>query len=220
MDTQPKTAAGGLRRVKTNASHQKVLPRLQQKLINTLDQWLVKPTKTQNTEEVCQMEDVSEITDDSAFQSTSAQSQERQNAEIHTVSDTDEETQPLTPQDLEEDDPVSLVSKGSAETELVETLPADDGGSENEEIEICAASSEGPAKHNAKITDFFSGKSSSRPPTEEQDTDTDSPSPDDVKPDVKWLGTPISDLNRMPGCSRRLPPLKDVPAKHTVMIRV
>ncbi|KAG7228031.1 hypothetical protein INR49_005653 [Caranx melampygus] len=137
MDTQPKTGAGGLRRVKTNASHQKVGPRQQQKFRATLDQWLVKPRKTQNTEEVCQIEDVVEMTDDSAFQSTSAQSQDK-----HTVSDTDEETQPLTPQDLDEDEPVSPGSKGSAETEPIQTLPTSDGGLDKEEMEICAASSE------------------------------------------------------------------------------
>ncbi|KAG8008636.1 Poly(ADP-ribose) glycohydrolase, partial [Nibea albiflora] len=38
-------------------------------------------------------------------------------------------------------------------------------------------------------------------------------------PDVKWLGTPISELKRMPECGRPLPPLKDVPGQHTVMIR-
>lgn len=209
MDTQPKTGAGGLRRVKTNVSHQKVGPRLQQKLITTLDRWLEKPKKTQNTEEVCQTEDVVEMTEDSASQSTSARSQE---AEKHTVSDTDEETQLLTPQDLDEDDPVSPTSKGPAETGLVHTLPADDGG----------------LQHNKKITDFFSGTSLPRPPvrrgrpdkrTEEQDTDTDSASAD-AKPDVKWLGTPISELKRRPECSGRLPPLKDVPGQHTVMIRV
>lgn len=227
MDTQPKTGAGGLRRVKTNVSHQKVGPRLQQKLITTLDRWLEKPKKTQNTEEVCQTEDVVEMTEDSAFQSTSARSQDCQVTEKHTVSDTDEETQPLTPQDLDEDDPVSPTSKGPAETGLMHTLPADDGGSDKEEMETCAASSEGPAKHNKKITDFFSGTSSPRPPVrrgrpdkrkEEQDTDTDSPSA--AKPDVKWLGTPISELKRRPECSGRLPPLKDVPGQHTVMIRV
>uniref|UniRef100_A0A7N8X275 poly(ADP-ribose) glycohydrolase n=1 Tax=Mastacembelus armatus TaxID=205130 RepID=A0A7N8X275_9TELE len=41
----------------------------------------------------------------------------------------------------------------------------------------------------------------------------------DVKPDVKWLGTPINELKRMPECGRPLPPLKDVPGQHTVMIR-
>ncbi|KAK5850998.1 hypothetical protein PBY51_001826 [Eleginops maclovinus] len=40
-----------------------------------------------------------------------------------------------------------------------------------------------------------------------------------VKPVVKWLGTPINDLNRMPECGRALPPLKDVPGHHSVMIR-
>ncbi|GLD62818.1 poly(ADP-ribose) glycohydrolase-like isoform X1 [Lates japonicus] len=41
----------------------------------------------------------------------------------------------------------------------------------------------------------------------------------DAKPKVRWLGTPISELKRMPECGGLLPPLKDVPGQHTVMIR-
>ncbi|XP_022599252.1 poly(ADP-ribose) glycohydrolase-like [Seriola dumerili] len=225
MDIQPKTGAGGLRRVKTNVSHQKISPRQQQKLRNTLDQWLVKPRKNPNTDEVCQTQDEAETADDSAFQSTSAHSLDFQNAEKPTVSDMDEETQPLTPQDLEEDNPVSPSSKDSAGSGFMLTLSSNDGGLEKEEMETCAANSEGSVKHSTKITDFFSGTSSPRlpvrrvrpdKPPEKQDADTDTESP---SADVKWLGTPISELKRMPECGGRLPPLKDVPGQHTVMIR-
>ncbi|TNN83752.1 Poly(ADP-ribose) glycohydrolase [Liparis tanakae] len=58
---------------------------------------------------------------------------------------------------------------------------------------------------------------SGRPDTEEQDADEETPAV--VKPKVKWLGTPIDDLKRMPECGGLLPPLKNAPGHHTVMIQ-
>uniref|UniRef100_A0A665WU55 poly(ADP-ribose) glycohydrolase n=1 Tax=Echeneis naucrates TaxID=173247 RepID=A0A665WU55_ECHNA len=211
---QPKTATGGLQRVRTNLSHQRIGTREQQKFKNTLDQWLVKPRKNAST-------------DEENVQSSSAHSLDRQYVEKHTVSDTDEETQPLQPQDLAEDNPLSPASKDSDGSALLQTLLYDDGGLQKEETESCAATSESFARHNTKITDFFSGTSSPHPPSrcgkpdkclEKQKADKESSS-GNIKPDIKWLGTPIHELKRMPECGRQLPPLKDIPGQHTVMIR-
>uniref|UniRef100_A0A8C9XCZ3 poly(ADP-ribose) glycohydrolase n=1 Tax=Sander lucioperca TaxID=283035 RepID=A0A8C9XCZ3_SANLU len=224
MDIRPKTGADGLRGVKTIGYHQKNGARPKQKFRNTLEQWLVKPPKKRCTAEVCQTQEDVEMVDDGGFQSTSAQDLYCQNAE---VSDSDEETQPLTPQDLDEDNPVSPASKDSAESDLMQTLSHNYGGLETEEEETCSASSESAVKHNTKITDFFSGTSSpglhmrqGKPAksTKKQNADKETTSAV-VKPDVKWLGTPINELKRMPECGGPLPPLKDVPGQHTVMIR-
>ncbi|AWP17867.1 putative poly(ADP-ribose) glycohydrolase-like [Scophthalmus maximus] len=132
-----------------------------------------------------------------------------------TDSDMDEETQPLTPQDLEEDSPVSPASEHSAVSGPTQTLRRNDDGLEEREMEM-----ETSVRHNTKITDFYSGTSSQRlpvrrvKPDESQDADEETPSAD-----VKWLGTPISELKRMPECGRPLPPLRDIPGQHTVMIR-
>uniref|UniRef100_A0A8D2ZLQ1 poly(ADP-ribose) glycohydrolase n=1 Tax=Scophthalmus maximus TaxID=52904 RepID=A0A8D2ZLQ1_SCOMX len=212
-DLQPKTADGGLRRAKQNAPHQRLGPGQQQKLVNTLEEWLVKPTNNPNTPGVCQTEDDDD--DDGAFQSTSAQFVHCQDAGKPTDSDMDEETQPLTPQDLEEDSPVSPASEHSAVSGPTQTLRRNDDGLEEREMEM-----ETSVRHNTKITDFYSGTSSPRlpvrrvKPDESQDADEETPSAD-----VKWLGTPISELKRMPECGRPLPPLRDVPGQHTVMIR-
>lgn len=225
MDIRPKTGADGLRGVKMIGYHQKNGARPKQKFRNTLEQWLVKPPKKRCTAEVCQTQEDVEMVDDGGFQSTSAQDLYCQNAE---VSDSDEETQPLTPQDLDEDNPVSPASKDSAESDLMQTLSHNYGGLETEEEETCSASSESAVKHNTKITDFFSGTSSpglhmrqGKPAksTKKQNADKETTSAV-VKPDVKWLGTPINELKRMPECGGPLPPLKDVPGQHTVMIRV
>ncbi|KAI3365169.1 hypothetical protein L3Q82_010271, partial [Scortum barcoo] len=214
MDMRPKTGADGLRGVKKKASHQKI--GLKQKLRNTLDQWLVKPTR--KPAEVC--DDV-EMTDDGDAESTSGQFLDCQNAEKPTPSDLDEETQPLTSQDLNEN-PVSPASKDPAGSELMQTLPQNHCELEKQEMEVDSEDSES-VTHNSKITDFFSGSSSpglpvrrSRPSKSpgEQDTDKDT-----APPDVTWLGTPITELKRMPECGGTLPPLKDVPGQHTVMIR-
>lgn len=202
MDIRPKTGADGLRGVKTKGYHQSIGPRQKQKFRNTLERWLVKPSKNPSTADVGQTQEDVEMTDDCDFQSTSAQSLDCRKP---TLSDSDEETQPLTPQDMDEYNPESLASK------------------EKQDMEASPISSERSLKHNIKITDFFSGTSSpglpirrGRPDKTPKKEDADK---DTAKPDVKWLGTPISELKRMPGCFQ-LPALKDVPGLHTVMIRV
>ncbi|XP_054454734.1 poly(ADP-ribose) glycohydrolase isoform X2 [Anoplopoma fimbria] len=225
MDVRPKTGADSLRGVKTKGDCQRISPR---RFRNTLNQWLVKPQKNPNTAEACQTQEDVEMADDCDFQSTSAQVLDCQNAENPTLSDADEKTQPLTPQELDEDTPVSPASSDSAGGGLRHTLSHNDSGLEKEEeVETCLANSERSVKHNAKITDFFSATSSTgstvrrgRPEKsrEKRDADKESTSPV-VNPEVKWLGTPINELKRMPECGGLLPPLRDVPGLHTVMIR-
>uniref|UniRef100_A0A6Q2ZIS9 poly(ADP-ribose) glycohydrolase n=1 Tax=Esox lucius TaxID=8010 RepID=A0A6Q2ZIS9_ESOLU len=50
-------------------------------------------------------------------------------------------------------------------------------------------------------------------PCEKQRGDSPPPS------DARWLGSPMSELKRMPQCGGPLPPLKDLPDQHTVLIR-
>ncbi|XP_074520033.1 poly(ADP-ribose) glycohydrolase [Halichoeres trimaculatus] len=214
MDIRPKAGSGGLRGVKTK-SHQRLGPKQHQKLRNTMkiEDWLVKPSKKENKTEVCQTSEDAEMPDEEDLQSTSAQIQDCQNNDKTPHSDTDEDTQLLTPQDRDEEKPDSPVSK---------TIHDD------EKMETCTTSSERSVKQRTRITDFFSGNSSSsglpvrqgRPhkSPEKQDKEEEGTSAP-VKPDVKWLGTPISELKRMPGCGKPLPPLRDVPGQHTVMIR-
>lgn len=225
MDIQPKSGDGGLRGVKTKSSHQST--RQQHKFRNTLEQWLIKPRKKQSTAEVCQTQDSVEMTGDGSFQSSSALSLDSQNGEKLTVSDMDEETQPLTPQNLEEDSAMSSASKDSTRSDI-QTASHKDDGLEEQEKETFTANSENSIKHNKKITDFFPGTSSpdlpvrraqSHKSSEKHHADKETTSAD-VKPEVKWLGTPISELKRMPACGRAFPPLKNIPGQHTVMIRV
>uniref|UniRef100_A0A8C4NXL5 poly(ADP-ribose) glycohydrolase n=1 Tax=Dicentrarchus labrax TaxID=13489 RepID=A0A8C4NXL5_DICLA len=235
MNIRPKTGADVLRGVKTKSYHQRTGPRQQHKFRNTLERWLVKPSKNPNTAEVCQTQEDVEMTDDGDFQSTSAQSLDCQNAEKPALSDSDEETQPMTPQDLDEDNPVSPASKDSAGSGLMQTLHNNYDGLEKQEMETCSASTEESVKHNTKITDFFSGTSSSGTSSSgtsssglpvrrgrpdkfpgKQVAGNDSSA---AESDVKWLGTPINELKRMPECGGPLPPLKNVPGQHTVMIR-
>ncbi|XP_059181255.1 poly(ADP-ribose) glycohydrolase isoform X2 [Centropristis striata] len=229
MDIRPKTGAGGLRGVKKKGPQQKIISRQTEKSRNTLSRWLVKPQKTSSTDEVNEtQEDVEMADDDNGFQSTSAQVLECQNAEKPAISDSDEETQPLTPQDLVEVNPVSPASKDSAGSELTQTLSCNYDEFEKEEVNTCPANSEGSVKHNTKITDFFSGTSSSSGLPVRQGRFDKSPGRRDAdkettsgggKSDVKWLGTPISELKRMPECGAPLPRLKDLVDQHTVMIR-
>ncbi|XP_041672062.1 poly(ADP-ribose) glycohydrolase [Cheilinus undulatus] len=208
MDTKPKSGNDGLRGVKTKGQHQRMGIKQQQKFKNTLQRWLVKPSKTSDTTQV----DV-EMADDCGSQTTSAHIQDCQIDEKPSPSDSDEETQPLTPQELDEGSPVS-------------PLLNNDSGLDKQEMETCSARSEGQVKQTTKITDFFSGWSSSSglpvrrgkkdQSSEKQDTKANS---DADKPDVKWMGTPINELKRMPDCGGPLPPLKNVPGQHTVMIR-
>ncbi|XP_026171507.1 poly(ADP-ribose) glycohydrolase isoform X3 [Mastacembelus armatus] len=222
MDIRPKTRAGGLRGVKTKTSHQRMG---QLKFRNTLEQWLVKPRKNLSTAEMCHTKDHTPISEDDDFQSTSSVSLDCQNTEASAASDMDEENQLLTPQDLEEDNPVSPASKASLGSGIMQTPIASGGTSEKQEMETCSTTSRSPIIHNTKITDFFSGTVSPGLPMRPTSLDKplEKPNADkettDVKPDVKWLGTPINELKRMPECGRPLPPLKDVPGQHTVMIR-
>ncbi|XP_037319461.2 poly(ADP-ribose) glycohydrolase isoform X2 [Pungitius pungitius] len=66
--------------------------------------------------------------------------------------------------------------------------------------------------------DSAGGTTSPDKSPEEQGTEEETTSAV-VEPQVKWLGTPIKELKRMPECGSVLPPLRDVPGKHTVMIR-
>lgn len=120
------------------------------------------------------------------------------------LSDSDEETQSLTPQDLDECSPVAKCSKEQDR----EANPKSHGAS---------------AKKTIKITDFFPGSTSrslpvkrSRAEKENADMETNQ----DDQANVKWMGTSINELKRLPDCGGPLPPLKDIPGMHTVLIRV
>ncbi|XP_017288696.1 poly(ADP-ribose) glycohydrolase isoform X2 [Kryptolebias marmoratus] len=201
MDLQPKKT--GLRQ--------------QQNIRNTLERWLIKPSKSSNTtEERPSREDVG-VTDDLGFQSCSASPLDRNSAEKSPVSDVDEETQLLTPQDLDQSHRLSPTdSTGSAFRQ---------GGCRDEDEfgKQAATSSEGPAKKRTKISDFFPGAllpsfSAKRgrpdPASDREDRDKNT-----APADVRWLGTPIGELKRMPDCGGILPPLKNNPGQHTVLIR-
>ncbi|KAM9716529.1 poly(ADP-ribose) glycohydrolase isoform 2-T2 [Menidia menidia] len=221
VDRQPNTGTAGLRGMKTKSSIERTDPKKQQRR-NTLECWLVKPSKSQITTNECQSHKDEEMTDDDGFQSTSAQSLGCRDDKKSSVSDTDEETQPLTPQSLDENCPVSQVSNDSAGNGHTQPLSHTEDGFEKQEMGRCFTDSKGPAKHNSKITDFFSGTSQNLPvrrgipdkSSEEQDDDKEPKSAG-----VTWLGTPINELRRMPECGGPLPPLKDAPGKHTVLIR-
>ncbi|XP_027144942.1 poly(ADP-ribose) glycohydrolase isoform X3 [Larimichthys crocea] len=229
MDMRPKVGTDGLRGVKTKGCHQRIGPKQRQKFRNTLEQWLVKPSQKSSAAEAFQAQDDVEMSndDDDGLQSTSVQSPDCKNTEKHTISDSDEDTQPLTPQDLNEDSPASPSLKDASGHGVMQTHPHSHSEQEEQETETRPANSEESVKHNTKITDFFSGTSSPGLPVrrgkpekfpEKRDADIETMSTA-VDPDVKWLGTPISELKRMPECGRPLPPLKDVPGQHTVMIR-
>lgn len=196
MDMQPKTGAKGLRGVKTK-SYQKTGCIRSQKSKNTLQQWLVKPSKKASTGETCDASEDPNTSNACDFQSTSDQSMDYQKSAI---SDSDEDTQVMT-QELDE--------YCSREQQEMESNPVSSGAS---------------AMQNAKITDFFTGNTSasspvklSRPQKEDVDMETNQ---DSDKTNVKWLGTSISELKRRPECGGPLPRLKNIPGMHTVMIRV
>lgn len=196
MDAQPKTGEKGLRGVKTK-TYQRTGCTQKQKFKNTLQQWLVRPSKKPNTGGMSDTQEDPSMANACGFQGTSDQSMEKP-----ALSDSEEETQPLTPQDER-----SLV-KCSMERQDVEADPTRSGAS---------------AKQNAKITDFFSGSTSGNVPVkrsrQKEDTDMETDQDSD-RTNVKWLGAPISELRRLPECSGPLPPLKHIPGTHTVMIRV
>lgn len=200
MDMQSKTGEKGLRGVKTK-TYQRTGCTQRQKIKNTLQQWLVTPSKTINTVGMSDTPEDPNMANDGSFQGTSDQSMDYQ---ISALSDSEEETQPLTPEDLDEWSPV----KCSKEQQEVEANPTRSGPF---------------AMQNTKITDFFSGNTSrnSAVKRSRQNKDADMETNQDIdKTNVKWLGAPINELRRLPECSGPLPPLKDIPGTHTVMIRV
>lgn len=209
LDMQPKTRANDLRGVKGN----KFGANFQQKPLNTLEGWLVKPSKCVATAEASQTQEDVEMLGESSVETPLAPSPEGKITGMSS-SDLDEETQVLTPPDIEQDSSVSQFSADSGG----QTLSHNDDGLEKQEKERCSGDA---VKHKVKITDFFSGHSSQNlqlkrikpdKSPEEQETDPSA--------DVRWLGTPISALKRMPECGGEPPPLKDIPGKHTVMIMV
>lgn len=200
MDMQPKTEAKGLRGVKTK-THQRTDCTQKQKFRNTLQQWLVKPSKKTNRGEMCDTQEDPDTPDACDRQSTSDKFTDYQKSAL---SDSDEETQPLTPQDLDECSPMAKCSKEQDR----EASPISPGAS---------------AKKTTKITDFFPGSTSRRLPVKRSRAEkehTDMETNQDDQANVKWMGTPINELKRLPDCSGPLPPLKDIPGMHTVMIRV
>ncbi|KAM3592724.1 uncharacterized protein V6R79_024003 [Siganus canaliculatus] len=175
---------------------------------NNLDKWLVKSSRNPSAVDVCQTKADTEMPAGSSLQSTSGQFAAFQYGEKSALSDSDQETQPLTPEEMDANTPVPQ-----------------DSGSE-QEAETSPKSSEGSIHHSRKRRDFCSETSSSglpekkaRPDTDPEKQNTDKECNPAVDPDVKWLGTPINELKRMPECGEHLPPLKDVPGQHTVMIR-
>ncbi|XP_027885816.1 poly(ADP-ribose) glycohydrolase isoform X2 [Xiphophorus couchianus] len=206
MDMRPKTGAGSLRGVKRKGSFQNTGPRPTQKFRNTLEQWLVKPS-TRLSAEVCPGQEDVERTENEL--NPSAESANYENAEKSSVSSMDEDTQILTPQEFDEACPLLPAAKDSE----IEEQP----------VEACASHSDGYTRQRTKITDFFAGSTSQsfavinggqNKPSESKDPDKEQ-----TAPGVTWLGTPIGKLRRMPECGGKLPPLKDVPDQHIVMIR-
>uniref|UniRef100_A0A3Q0QTR6 poly(ADP-ribose) glycohydrolase n=1 Tax=Amphilophus citrinellus TaxID=61819 RepID=A0A3Q0QTR6_AMPCI len=207
-----------LRGFKVKGRFERIGPR-QPKGRNTLERWL-ESVNSSSTAEVCQTQDDEGKTDDSGFQSTSAQSLDFKKAEMPSVSDTDEETQPLTPKDIAQEPPASPGAKDSAGSELTQMLLHSDGGLGRTKTDGCPATSGGPVKFSAKITDFFSSPGLTlRPRRSEKSPEKQGTEKETTPSDVKWLGTPISELKRMPECGASLPPLKDDHDRHTVMIR-
>lgn len=199
MDMQPKTEGKGLRGVKTK-THQRTDCTQKQKFRNTLQQWLGKPSKKTNRGEMRNTQEDPD-TDACDLQSTSDQFTNYQESAL---SDSDEDTQPLTPQDLDECSPVAKCSKEQDR----KANPISPGAS---------------AKKTTKITDFFPGSTSRNLPVKRSRAEkehTDMETNQDDQANVKWMGTPINELKRLPDCGGRLPPLKDIPGMHTVMIRV
>lgn len=194
-----------------------------QKIRNTLDRWLLKPSKSPNATEKCPNQKDVGVTDDLGFQSSSASSLDCKNAAESSDYDMDEDTQPLTSQDWAASCPMSPTSMDSTGSGCTQTGPRDEKELEEEPAGACATSFEGSAKKRIKITDFFSGALSQSLPVKRGRPDTSSDGDRDKKmtpAEVGWLGTPISELKRMPRCGGTLSPLKNDPHQHTVMIRV
>lgn len=193
MDLKPKNGNGSIYGVKQKEAHHKQ----QKKLKSTLDCWLLKPQKATALEE--NQDDVETI-ENCPVQSSSNDNIVVQNSEEYMISD-EEETQLLTSQEL--DDNLAIFSKDASK--------------------ITKTSFTEEEKPKSKITDFFSGSSSygaavKRSRIDISDGSEEEAGSPDAFPHVKWLGTPIEELKRMPDCGRPLPKLKNEPDEHTVMI--
>uniref|UniRef100_A0A672J835 poly(ADP-ribose) glycohydrolase n=1 Tax=Salarias fasciatus TaxID=181472 RepID=A0A672J835_SALFA len=190
---------------------------------STLDRWLVKPSKCPKTAEVQQTQQYVEMPDDDAFPSTSTQSPDCQIIDNLSVSDTDEDTQPLTPQDLVQEISSSPDSQDSGSIENLQTQSRSDEGFEKLKSETPSASSADSVKQRTKITHFFATTSAPGSQVRSRQSVKDPGKQDPEDPtssaDVTWLGTPISELKRMPKCGGPLPPLKNARNRDTVMIR-
>ncbi|CAL8282430.1 unnamed protein product [Merluccius merluccius] len=211
MNARPKSGTGGLRGVKATFPHRLQAEKndrkqLQHKFRGALENWLIKPRKPHGTAEVHDVEMADDV--DASQQSTAAEwvdDAEEEQAPAHdNAADPGDDTQPLTPESLEVDNATAAPSAS---------------------FEAKGQSSRGSAKTSKpKITDFFpitpspafSSRRRQQSSTESPEMDT---SPPEDEPDVTWLGTPISELRRMPECGQRLPPLRDCPGQHTVLIR-
>ncbi|XP_037134060.1 poly(ADP-ribose) glycohydrolase isoform X1 [Syngnathus acus] len=196
MNSKTKADMDGLRGVKTKSSHRRIGAR-QQLSRNTLERWLLHPTQNPSTSEAMVEEGC----------------QGRSQGSPDAVSDSDEDTEPLSSQDLDFGGRVTSLSTDSESQHTLHT-------SSSEEQEVASGSASSLCFIKAKITDFFSGASSAAQRGEKHDKrcanqDTD----EDDEPDVTWLGTPICELRQMPQCGRPLAPLKNIPDVHTVMIR-
>ncbi|XP_077481464.1 poly(ADP-ribose) glycohydrolase isoform X1 [Stigmatopora argus] len=190
MNSRTKADMDGLRGVKTKSSQQKIASK-QKRTINTLERWLLKP----NTSELMLAD---------GPQCPSNHSPDGQ----HAVSDSDDDdTQPSISQNLDCD---ALSIHSGSHDRL--------HGSSLESLDV-ASSSIGPRCFSrTRITDFFSGASATCSILRKTEKGCKGRGAEEEK-DAICLGTPICELRRMPQCGKTLPPLKNVPGLHTVMIR-
>lgn len=148
MNSRTKADTDGLRGVRTKTSHRRIGSR-QQLSRSTLERWLLKPTPNPSSSEAM-------VEDDP--RSPRGGSHDGHSA----ISDSDEDTQPLSPQDL---DCSGLAPALSLDSESQHGLHA--GSSETREVASGSTSSGCFLK--AKITDFFSGASSAGSRREKHD---------------------------------------------------
>ncbi|XP_056153226.1 poly(ADP-ribose) glycohydrolase isoform X2 [Lampris incognitus] len=208
-DMQPKTGTGALRGVKSKVSHHRMGSKQQQRFRTVLENWLIKPKKSLSKAEVCDVQEDVEMSDAGGSQCFPAQSSDmespisREPADI----DMDADTHHLTPQDFEEDDPVSTTSKDCMADGRMQQVLNSNWKLENQEMDGCSGGSKGTS-----TPDLPWGWDDSKGSPEKRDGDNEATG-------VTWLGTPISELWRMPECGQPLRQIKDVPGRHTVLIR-
>ncbi|XP_029509004.2 germ cell nuclear acidic protein-like, partial [Oncorhynchus nerka] len=122
------------------------------------------------------------------------------------------------------------VSEVPTDHKPVSNVPTDPKGNSGEQMEETVSqinrdldkqqdTERSSSKGQGKITDFFAPSTSAQAPSEKHRRDGEDGPPPSPPYDSKWLGSPISDLRRMPQCGCPLPPLKNIPDRHTVMIR-